>query len=490
MKSLYSDSRVSLLQSLFLLASSIALIVMRYPSFLINPRIWAEESIYLETFFSSPNILDGFDAFIYPAYYVLISRIVGLFASLVDPENAALVTTICGLIVLLIPLMIILFGSSKYWSSMYQKIVLSAFLIFSCSTGEIWMNSTNVGFIMAVATFLILIDENSGSYLKSFLYGVCLFLAILTGPISLLMSPFFLYRFLQKRESMYFIYCLLFLVLGLFQISYFLISHNLDASIGNLNRGIFLSNSLTESFFYWLAPNLIFPIFGYFIATGFRTFMIMANQNPEQLISLSESLPYGANSIIGWTIYLLPAFTIVLVVVISIIYIYLFKRSSIDERVYMLILFLYLSLILTALSLGGHGGYRYSYVCSFILLFYLFQKFLALNAGLERNLIKGVISFSLIVGALEYYPRVISFSPDYRSDQESAWPNWRDEVVTWKEDPAYHPRIWPHLRMDTNIWPARSTVWRIDLSNTKTWDESGRLKYSKELKNLIQGGEK
>ena len=96
-------------------------------------------------------------------------------------------------------------------------------------------------------------------------------------------------------------------------------------------------------------------------------------------------------------------------VVISIIYIYLFKRSSIDERVYMLILFLYLSLILTALSLGGHGGYRYSYVCSFILLFYLFQKFLALNAGLERNLIKGVISFSLIVGALEYYPRVISF---------------------------------------------------------------------------------
>ena len=52
--------------------------------------MWAEESLYFETFFSNPNILDGFDALIYPAYYVLISRIVGFLASLVDPENAAM----------------------------------------------------------------------------------------------------------------------------------------------------------------------------------------------------------------------------------------------------------------------------------------------------------------------------------------------------------------------------------------------------------------
>ena len=110
--------------------------------------MWAEESIYYETSFSNLSFMDGFDAIIYPAYYVLISRIVGLLASLVDPKNAALVTTICGLIVLLIPLVIIIFGKSKYWSTINQKIVLSAFLIFSCTTGEMWMNSTNVGFII------------------------------------------------------------------------------------------------------------------------------------------------------------------------------------------------------------------------------------------------------------------------------------------------------------------------------------------------------
>jgi len=109
MKNLYSNSPTSFLQSSALIIASIFIIILRYPSFLLQPRMWAEESIYYETFFSNVSVMDGFDAMIYPAYYVLISRIVGLLASLVDPENAALVTTICGLIVLLMPLVIIIF---------------------------------------------------------------------------------------------------------------------------------------------------------------------------------------------------------------------------------------------------------------------------------------------------------------------------------------------------------------------------------------------
>tara|TARA_B100000287_G_scaffold434932_1_gene500997 strand:+ start:785 stop:2272 length:1488 start_codon:yes stop_codon:yes gene_type:complete len=485
MKSLYSDSRVSLLQSFSLLLLSIAIVVIRYPSYLINPRIWAEESIYLETFFSSSNFIDGFDALIYPAYYVLISRISGLLASIVSPENAALVTTICGLIVLLIPISIILFGNSKYWTTLRQKIILSAFLIFSCSTGEIWMNSTNVGFIMAVATFLILIDENLGNFIKKMLYGLCLSLAILTGPISLLMSPFFLYRFIQKRESTFLIYCFLFLILGLFQISYFLISHNLETSVGNLNRGIFISNSVIESFFYWISPNIIFPLFGYFLTTGFRTLMIAGNQNSQQLNFLYESFPFSIETSMALISFLVLIAALFLAASMIGIYLYFLKHSNKDEKVYMLILFIYLSLILTALSLGGHGGYRYSYVTSFILLFYLLQRFLSKTSKFEEKLIKVAISFSLIMGVLEYYPRVISFSPDFRSAQEDEWPIWKNEVNSWKENSEHKPKIWPHLRMDTNIWPARSTVWEIDLNTPKTWNEAGRFRYSKEVKTYL-----
>ena len=77
MKVFQSNKRVSIPQSFILFAVFVLIVILRYPSYLTNPRIWAEESIYLETFFSSSNILDGFNALIYPAYYLLISRISG-----------------------------------------------------------------------------------------------------------------------------------------------------------------------------------------------------------------------------------------------------------------------------------------------------------------------------------------------------------------------------------------------------------------------------
>ena len=464
----------------------VATIVLRYPSYLINPRIWAEESIYLETFFSSSNIFDGFDALIYPAYYVLISRISGFFASLASPENAALITTICGLIVLLIPISIIIFGNSKYWISIKHKIILSAFIIFSSSTGEIWMNSTNVGFIMAVVTFLILIDENSGALIKKLIYGTCLILAILTGPISLLMSPFFLYRYLQKKESSFLVYCFLFLILGLFQISYFLISHNLETSVGNLNRGIFISTSFTETFFYWLSPNIIFPIFGYFVATGFRTIMIAGAQKSEQLNIFSELLPFSnETSILLISASVLMSGIAIAALLISICW-YLVKRSTKDEVIFMIILFFYLSITLTMLSLGGHGGYRYSFVTSFILLFFLLQRLSFEIHSIERKVIKAMISLSIIIGVLEYYPRVISFSPDFRSEYDAKWPVWKSEVETWKNNPQYKPKVWPYLRMDTNIWPPRSTIWEIDLNEPQTWNDAGNYKYSQQVMAFLE----
>ena len=488
MKYLHSNPKVSLLQSSLLLLAATLIIIFRYPSFILKPRMWGEESLYYETFFSNPNILDGFDALIYPAYYILISRIVGLLASLVDPENAATVTTICGLIVLSIPLMIIFFGNSKYWSTTYQKVFLSAFLIFSCSTGEIWMNSTNVGFIMPVVTFLILMDENPGGYLKIFLYSLCLFLAILTGPISLLMSPFFLYRFIQRKEPVYLIYCTLFLIFGLLQISYFLVASSLEG-IASPNRVLFDPISFRESYIYWISPNIIFPIFGYFLATAFRTFALLSAQNPEQLVSLLELLPLNLGGTAELLIYIAPLLIIFIGVITFSTFIYFFKRSNIDEKVYMLILFVYLGLLLTLLSLGGHGGYRYSYVSSFVLLFYLFQRFIFFSSGLERSLIKSAISISLIIGVLEYYPRVISFSPDFRTSEEPQWPNWKNEVITWKNNPSYKVKIWPYLRKGNSFWAEKVQVWSVDLSNDNYWDSAGNHKYSEELADYLQASD-
>ena len=486
MQLLHSNQRLSMLQSFILFALSVLVIVQRYPSYITSPRIWAEESIYLETFFSSSDLLDGFNALIYPAYYLLIPRISGLLASLVQPENAALITTICGTLVLLIPIIIIVFGNSRYWSTLGQKLILTSFLIFSCSTGEIWMNSTNVGFIMAIVTFLILIDEDIKNQYKNFFYGILLSLAILTGPISLLMSPFFLYRFIKNKEYVFLIYCFLFLLFGLFQISYFFISLSLETTVGNLNRGIFISNSWLDSFFYWVSPNIIFPLFGYFFATGFRTIMIAGNQKSDQLDFLYEIIPLNTDTSLAIVSFAVLIVAITLISLLIAIFIYFFKRTNSDEKAYLMILFLYLSFVLTILSLGGHGGYRYSYVTSFILLFFLLQRMLFSIPKFEKNFLKIIISLSIFIGFIEYYPRVISFSPDFRSADEQKWPNWKNEVTIWKENADYNPKIWPNLREKTNIWPARSTVWKIDLNNPKTWDEAGNFKYTNELKKYIE----
>jgi hypothetical protein len=341
---------------------------------------------------------------------------------------------------------------------------------------------------MPVVTFLILMDENPGGYLKIFLYSLCLFLAILTGPISLLMSPFFLYRFIQRKEPVYLIYCTLFLIFGLLQISYFLVASSLEG-IASPNRVLFDPISFRESYIYWISPNIIFPIFGYFLATAFRTFALLSAQNPEQLVSLLELLPLNLGGTAELLIYIAPLLIIFIGVITFSTFIYFFKRSNIDEKVYMLILFVYLGLLLTLLSLGGHGGYRYSYVSSFVLLFYLFQRFIFFSSGLERSLIKSAISISLIIGVLEYYPRVISFSPDFRTSEEPQWPNWKNEVITWKNNPSYKVKIWPYLRKGNSFWAEKVQVWSVDLSNDNYWDSAGNHKYSEELADYLQASD-
>lgn len=214
--------------------------------------------------------------------------------------------------------------------------------------------------------------------------------------------------------------------------------------------------------------------------------MIAGNQKSDQLDFLYEIIPLNTDTSLAIVSFAVLIVAITLISLLIAIFIYFFKRTNSDEKAYLMILFLYLSFVLTILSLGGHGGYRYSYVTSFILLFFLLQRMLFSIPKFEKNFLKIIISLSIFIGFIEYYPRVISFSPDFRSADEQKWPNWKNEVTIWKENADYNPKIWPNLREKTNIWPARSTVWKIDLNNPKTWDEAGNFKYTNELKKYIE----
>ena len=106
-------------------AICIILIALRYPPFILKPRLWAEENLYYELFFSAEKWWHGFDALIYPAYYVGLSRFAGFLASLFDPIYAAVITTYFGFFILLIPFAIIFFGKCSYWNNLEKKAILS-----------------------------------------------------------------------------------------------------------------------------------------------------------------------------------------------------------------------------------------------------------------------------------------------------------------------------------------------------------------------------
>ena len=472
--------------------SCILVILLRYPPFILEPRLWAEENLYYEIFFSSDNWWDGFDALIYPAYYIGLSRVAGLFAAMVNPEYAATVTTYFGLLILLIPFFIIFFSSSSYWSNLQQKVVLSLFLIFSCSTGEIWLNSTNIHFILPITVFLILLDDNLQSKIKRIFYPTYLGIAVITGPISLFMAPFFFFRYMQKKEKQVLLYCLVFLLFGIAQIIFFLISSNLG--LINANRGNYLELDFLSRIYYWASPNIIFPIFGYFVSLAFRTFMIFINTGGDHISSLAifqDNLPNTLGILLEKILVSATTLSglINLGVIISIIYIFYkeLRKSVLDEKIYFIGLFLYLSLLLNFLSLGGHGGFRYSYLTSFILLFYLFQQFSRSGKLFNKPIVKLLLTISIVVGVVEYYPRVISYTPETLKEEGASWPIWHKEIEKWRVNDNYKPIIWPHLNTEKTVWPKRTRIYSVNLIESEQWNKQGRYKFSKELYKLFYG---
>ena len=45
-------------------------IILRYPSFLTEPRFWGEEYIFYNVFYNVNTLIDGFDVIIAESYYL------------------------------------------------------------------------------------------------------------------------------------------------------------------------------------------------------------------------------------------------------------------------------------------------------------------------------------------------------------------------------------------------------------------------------------
>ena len=255
---------------------------------------------------------------------------------------------------------------------------------------------------------------------------------------------------------------------------------------GNQNR--MLAGSISENLsligrlIYLIQFNIIFPIFGYFSSFVFRISMDIANLGVESsyyynlLNIIPNNFEYIFINIVNTLNRVNFLINAALFTILGLIFYKLFKSSNFEEKVYFLVSFIYLSLLISLLSLGGHGGFRYSYLTSFIVLFFLYHKFIISKQKLlGKNIASVLIMVPILIGIAEYYPRVLSFSPStfFSSTVKVEWPSWKDEIKEWERNEEYKPIVWPYIKNKDLIWPERTSIYRVNLNNHDDWDMHG-----------------
>ncbi|MBK1658781.1 hypothetical protein [Paracraurococcus ruber] len=189
------SQRLRLSPSLLLLPA-FALILLRAPVILTQGRFWAEEgTIYL------PDALGGWwDALLAPrmGYYSVWTRLAALAAASLPPEVAPLATAWAALLVQLAVIWIAL--RSDAFPGPLGPPLAAAVLLLALPSGEVWLNTVNSHFHFAVGAALLLVTA-PGRLPAAFRLGF-LAMAVLTGPVTAFLAPFFAWRALRQPSRL------------------------------------------------------------------------------------------------------------------------------------------------------------------------------------------------------------------------------------------------------------------------------------------------
>jgi hypothetical protein len=164
------------------------LLFLRFPDWIIRPRLWAEDGL---VFFLDAR-RDGLSSFLHPysGYYHLIPRSIAWFGSLLDPY---LVPSFYVLSSLGITLCVVARVFSPRISFPYKPLIALA-IIAVPDTGEIYLCPTNVQWIAALSLVLTLLMRDPIGPLDWAADVANLILVGLTGPFCIFLLPLFLVR--------------------------------------------------------------------------------------------------------------------------------------------------------------------------------------------------------------------------------------------------------------------------------------------------------
>ena len=391
----------------FVLLGIAGLFFFLSPNLFLEPRFWAEEgSVFFQYAVEKP----WYAALCAPhqGYYSFLINLATLLARFVPIDYAPCVTTYTAFIVQLIPYAVILWGRSRHWDNFFKKII-SCSIVLHCPaySGEIWLNTTNMHFHLAVVSFLILMEpvDEGMTRVRSLIYRGLLVVNGLTCVVSVFLLPVYIFAaYSEKRKERIVQTGILFACL-LVQTAAFLYEWKVgDTAIRTPVVQDHWVRYLAGMYLLW---GIQFPLGGWYAyLSKFAMALIIA------LTALTAFPPGG-------------------------------KRD--DDRL-MVVKTLGAYCVVMGLSLLTSsklmGSPRYTYAPAVMLLFFYYFTMISARGFLLKSFAMLMLLVSGISGVGMY-----KFSMKRYNDYER-WPHWHNEVQKWRADPKEGLMLWPQETKD------------------------------------------
>lgn len=189
----------TLLVSLFIVS---LFIYFRKPGYVIRPDFCRDE---WRLVFRYAYLEPALEALISPrqGYYSLFNNTVAFISALfVSEAGAKFINVYASFVAQLVPYAIIWAGRSTFWPATSHKVLASALVLFVSPDCTLWLTVACSQFYFCLACMLILLEDWEGrSERCRRIYAALLVLFCLTGVVSCLLAPFFMYRAYRERTA-------------------------------------------------------------------------------------------------------------------------------------------------------------------------------------------------------------------------------------------------------------------------------------------------
>ena len=392
-----------LLISLTLVLLTGAAIVLRLPDLLIEPRFWAEEG---RVYFAYALTVQPAEALfaVHQGYYSLLPNLATWLATRVPLEQAPAMTTVIAIVVQAVPALIVATSSAIWFAEPGRKALAVLIVLLVGAAGELHATTIAAQFHLAVATAIIYLEfSTEPRRARGAVLLLVLVIAGLTGVQSLMLAPFFAWRW--WRDGRYgdgFAT----LILGLcVVVQIFVIMGN----PGEADR--FAPGEP-------LLPVLLNALEG--LAKGLLVYPIAGDLGPG-----TRTLPHGDG------ILLVGGLGVAAGVIAQLL---LLRRGPGRD---LLAAAWFIAIVSFIGSRRMAGGDRYLEVSSILIVLALMALAFDNRRRQATRLCAGfAVLVALAMNAWLYQPRMASVhAPD--------WPSWSEEIAAWRDGQREEPRLHP-----------------------------------------------